>query len=228
MTTITPFITDIIIVAVLLFSAIIAFVRGFVKEVLTIFSLVGAALGAFLWGPELSPMMKNMTESLAEGDKNLVWGLIPHEIFVMVLSYGLVFVLVFIVFSVLSHFIGKAVQGVGLGAVDRTLGFVFGIARGLIILALINVPVMALLGNSDRPAWLKDAKTMILVDKTSHAIMELDPSSLVGKEDKKVIRIEKSEDELKIKTEPNRPQETGSGYTETERDTLDSLIEQVE
>lgn len=225
MKAITPLITDIIIVVILLFSAIIAFMRGFVKEVLTIFSLVGASFAAFLWGNSLSPTVKEMTLSMAEGEKNLVWGLIPHEIFVMVVAYGLIFILVFIAFSVLSHFIGKAVQGVGLGALDRTLGFAFGVIRGLIILALINVPVMALLGTSDKPEWLKDAKTMILVDKTSAAIMELDPSGLIGEKEKKTIHIERTEEEMKIKTDPAPSKD---GYTDTQRDKLDQLIEQVE
>lgn len=217
----TPFITDLIILALLFVSALIAFFRGFIKEVLTIVSLFGAIGGTYLWGASLIEFFQNWGKGIADSENNVIWGLIPLDIFAPIASYGSVFIILFAVLSILSHFIGKSAQNVGLGSVDRTLGFAFGLARGILILGLINIAVLALLPKEEQPIWLKDARTMIIIDRTSETLMALKPEE---------AEIKTKDIEKTITDEINHVKEKASdlGYDEKDRDQLEKLLEQVE
>lgn len=228
----TPLITDIIILVVLFLSAIIAFMRGFIKEVLTIFSLIGATAAAYIWGPNASPFFTDWGVSLAGGKNERVWGMIPPEIFGMILGYGSIFLSLFIILTILSHFIGKTAQDMGLGSVDRTLGFAFGLGRGILILALINIPLMAMMSKAEQPEWLREAKSMILINNTSQWIVSLNPD--VSSEDadentKESLEALKQETQATInKATIDKAKEKGEGYTDQARDELKDLINQVD
>ena len=219
----TPIITDCIIIVILLISGIFAFMRGFIKEVLTIFSLLGSAAGSYIWGPKVTPFFTGVGIDLAGGKGERIWGMVPPEIFGLVAGYGIVFVGLFLALSILSHFIGKMAEDIGLGSVDRSLGFVFGLARGIFILALLNIPVMSLIEKNEQPQWLSSAKMMTLIDKTSTLIINSqtspDPDQLEAlKEKMDTVKKKQEEVEKVIK----------QGYELQERNNLNDLIEQVE
>lgn len=219
----TPIITDCIIVLLLLISGIFAFMRGFIKEVLTIFSLLGSAAGSYIWGPKTIPFFTGIGIDLAGGKTERIWGMIPPEIFGLVIGYGSVFIGLFLALSILSHFIGKMAEDMGLGSVDRTLGFVFGLARGIFILALLNIPVVSLIQKNEQPKWLSEAKMMTLVDRTSTLIInaQTSPDSEQLEELKKKMDGAKKEQEKLEKA-------VKEGYNLQERQNLEDLIEQVE
>lgn len=230
----TPLMTDIILLSILFISAVIAFVRGFIKEVLTIFSLLGAGAAAYIWGGATSPFFENWGEGLA-GESGRIWGMIPPEIFGVVLGYGAIFLALFILFSIMSHFIGKMVQDMGLGSVDRTLGFAFGLGRGLLILALINIPILGLIPKAEQSTWLKDAKIMTLINQTSEWVLSLNPSD--DDEPKETVLEAKDLTDIKNSIEAIKERakmtgdtvlEEGVGYQEKARDSLDDLINNVE
>jgi membrane protein required for colicin V production len=115
---------DLVVLGVVVVSAVLALMRGFVREVLGIGAWVGAAIVA-LWGaPGLEPRVRAFT-----GDVD----------FAAPLTYVLVFIVALVLLSVVAGLIGGVVRGSALGGVDRTLGIVFGIVRGaaLVIVAYI-------------------------------------------------------------------------------------------
>lgn len=213
----TPLITDIIILALLFLSAIIAFMRGFIKEVLTIFSLLGALAAAYIWGGSAAPVFEKWGVSLAGGKDEAIWGMISPSLFGTILGYASIFVGLFIVLTLLSHYIGKIAQDMGLGSVDRTLGFVFGLARGIFILALLNIPILLLIDKQDRPDWLAEARTMPVINYSSKAILAM--KNEPADPPKAIRKIEGPEDT----TGRDKP-----GYEQDNREALDQLIEKVD
>ncbi len=116
---------DIIILVVIAASAVLAFMRGLVREVMGIGAWVGAAIIAIWGGPDLEPRM-------------LAWTGKPD--WSAPLAYAAVFVGALILLSVVAGMIGGVVRGSMLGGIDRTLGVVFGLARGA---ALVMVAYIA-------------------------------------------------------------------------------------
>src|ERR1700749_3762484 len=98
---------DIVVIAVVALSALIAFLRGFVREVLTIGSWLGASLVTLYGFPLLEAKIEQMISSKLAAD--IVCGVV-------------LFLVSLIVFSIISHMIARFVRGSALTAVDRSLG----------------------------------------------------------------------------------------------------------
>ncbi len=117
---------DGVLLAVMAVSAILAFFRGLVREVLGIGAWAGALLAAFY-----EYTHKQLTAEIA-----------PHvdpPWLAEALGAGAVFLVVLIVLMVIIHWIANQVQGSMLGGVDRTLGIGFGLARGAILAVLTYI-----------------------------------------------------------------------------------------
>ncbi len=111
---------DAAIIAVIVVSALLAFMRGFVREVLGIGAWIGAAAAALWGGPLVLPKFQQWIT-----DPNIAY---PA-------AYAVVFIAALIVLSVIAGMIGGLVRGSLLGGLDRTLGVVFGLARGAVLIA---------------------------------------------------------------------------------------------
>ncbi len=135
---------DIGVIGVIAFSAILALMRGLVSEVLSVGGWVGATLATLYAFPRLQPYMRAHVEPAMLADGMAVVG---------------VFVLSLVIFSVIAHEISRGVRGSALSAVDRSLGLVFGAARGALLVCLAWMLVVWLVPVPDQPQWLHDAKT---------------------------------------------------------------------
>jgi len=135
---------DIGVVAVIVLSAIFAFARGFVREALSIVAWVGAAFitlrGFGAAFAIVDPIVKNPLLSQ------------------LVAGFGL-FVISLIVLTILTSIAARYVRTSALSAVDRTLGFIFGVARGVLIVSLAYLLLDAAVAREDRPAWVQQAKS---------------------------------------------------------------------
>lgn len=169
-------IVDGIVIAVLLMSAVIAFLRGFIREVLTILGVGGGLAAAYFGGPILSVYVQGMlgVEENAETPQRL-FGIIPYEFLADIIAYGLLFVIVVIVLSLLSHALAEGAKSVGLGAIDRTLGVFFGILRGVLLLGLMYLPVYIFVDDDTKAQWIGDSRTRVYLDQTAQAMASLMP-----------------------------------------------------
>jgi len=152
-------ILDLVVIGVLLLSALVAFWRGFVREVLTIISLLGAAIATYLYGPKMVPIAQGWIVDPEAKDPQVLFGLIPYEMIGTALGFGLVFVVVLAALTLASHFFSRAVHYVGLGPVDRSLGVVFGLVRGVVILGLLSVVLNFAVAEDKRTEYFADSKT---------------------------------------------------------------------
>ena len=110
---------DLIVLLVVAFSAMMGFMRGAVREILGLGAWIGAGVTAFVFFPIVQPLMRK-----AVGNPDLADPI----------AFGGVFLVVLILLSVIARLMGKAVRQAGLGGLDRTLGLVFGLARGAAII----------------------------------------------------------------------------------------------
>lgn len=226
-------IIDIVVGVVVLASALISFMRGLIREVLTITGVVGGILAAVFVGPTLVPTVRDWF-GVTEGSEEMLFELIPMEIVADATTYGVIFIAVVIVLSVASHFISGAAKAVGLGPVDRTLGVAFGIARALVLLGLLYLPFHLMMDQEKKDEIFADSKTHYFIEKTSAVMAEYLPES----EDVESDLKEEAGDMFKKKleqqdllggkkddapAEEKKPEE-GPGYNDAEREKLDKLF----
>ncbi len=137
---------DIVLLVVLALSAIIAFFRGLVAEVLGVAAWVGAISLAFLTQPQSVGFVQPYVEPrwLAE-----------------VLAVGGVFLVTLVILKLLIAWIAGHIQRSMLGGVDRTLGILFGLARGAFLAVLAYVVGGLFVPTADRwPDAVKDARAL--------------------------------------------------------------------
>ena len=136
---------DLLVLAILGVSALLGLSRGLVREMLGLGSWVLAGYLAFRFGPEVQPMMRQ-----AVGDPDLAD---PA-------AYVLVFVVVLIGLSLLANLVGRIVRVSALGGLDRTLGLVFGLGRGALLLVAAYIPLALMLPPNRWPEPVLRARTL--------------------------------------------------------------------
>ncbi len=230
---------DIFVAIVVFVSALIAFLRGFIREVLTILSIVGSSVASFIGGPLLVPVMRGWLGVVeGEEDPEKLMGIVPYPFLADALAYGVIFILVMIILSVVSHFLAEFVKNIGLGALDRTLGVVFGLGRAVIVLGLIYLPFFYLAGDSNKKEWFANSRTHVYLEASSGWISGFLPKGTEeavedGAETAdKAFDVHKKFEELGVLD--RKDAETGDeavpapkddGYDHNFREQMDSLIE---
>lgn len=168
---------DIVVFAVLVISAAISFMRGFIRETLTILGVVGGMGSAYFGGPVLNPFMRGWLGVVEGEDPKRLFDIIPYTLVADLASYGVIFITVVIVLSLISHALAETVRSVGLGSLDRTLGVFFGLARGVLLLGLLYLPFHLLFSDEQKEQYFADSKTIFYLEQTSAAISSLLPDS---------------------------------------------------
>lgn len=251
-------ILDGIVFVAIIISAIIAFLRGFIRELLTIVGVVGGLAASYFWGPVLVPITRGWL-GVPEGkvpekegeEAAKLFDIIPMTIVADVLAYGMVFLVVVILLSIASHMLSGWAKAIGLGPVDRTLGVVFGIARAVLLLSLLYLPVYLLTGKEERDGWFKGSHTRLYIEGGAKKIAEFLPEGAnkdlektTDEAGQKMNETRKKLEEMKVlesagdkidalkgdagKEAAPTPQGNGEGYRPEDRQTMDQLIESNE
>jgi membrane protein required for colicin V production len=232
-------VVDLLVVLILLISAGVSFFRGFIREVLTIFGVIGGLLAALFFGGMVQPLTDGWF-GVGEGkDAGKLFDLIPFSIVADVTAYGGIFLSVFIILQLISHFLSSAVQALGLGPVDRTLGVFFGIARGVLLLAILYLPFHLILPDEQKETWFKNSKTFFYVESLSGMLAGYLPESEDKKDEKsatgdareKLKSLDVLDDGEKDSPAPEKEDENSgmdkpeNGYDQRMRESLEGLIE---
>jgi len=135
---------DIIVLSVMLISGLLAMVRGFLREVFSILSWVAAAGVTVYFYKKALP---------------LVQGYIPDEKIALGVTIALLFLGTLLIVSIVSARISDLVLDSRIGPLDRTLGFLFGLARGLLVMVVAMLFFNWLVPEDKQPPWVADAKS---------------------------------------------------------------------
>ncbi|GAB4386873.1 CvpA family protein [Albidovulum sp.] len=121
-------IVDAVVAAIILISGILAYSRGLVREILAIAGWVAAAIAAFVFAPQAEPLLSQVPvlDKFLAGSCKLS----------MITAFATVFALALIVMAIFTPVFSSAVQRSAIGGVDQGLGFLFGVLRGLILVAI--------------------------------------------------------------------------------------------
>lgn len=134
---------DWLIVGVVVMSALISLIRGFVKEALSLLSWTVAFFVSVAFHAQAMSLLENLVDKVYLRE---------------ILAYVLLFGATLLAGSLLTHFIAVVVKRSGLSGTDRLLGMVFGTARGLIVVLASVVLLPSLLTEIENDQWWKDSQ----------------------------------------------------------------------
>src|SRR3989454_12504485 len=173
-------ILDLVLLGVMLISGLLAMVRGFMREILSIAAWGAAALATLYSFSKLLPTAKTYFNNDTVASIVVVAG---------------VFVGTLIVVSVITVRISDMILDSRIGALDRTLGFLFGLARGLLIVVVAFLFFSWLVPERSQPEWIRGAKSRVVLQGTGDWLMSMLPEDLVATISKRLKKTKPEEDE---------------------------------
>ncbi len=120
-------VVDAVVAGLIVLSAILAYSRGFVREAMAIAGWVGAAVLAFVFAPTAQPLIKELpvVGEFLEGCELSI-----------IAAFAAVFAVGLVLASLFTPLFSSVVQRSALGGLDQALGFLFGVARGALLVAV--------------------------------------------------------------------------------------------
>ena len=215
---------DLAVVTVIVMSGVFAFARGFVKEALSIIAWVGAAFAALYGSAYLLPVAGRF---LPKGPVTAAVG-------------GIVlFLVVLILLSLLTSMVSRRVKQSGLSAVDRSLGLVFGLVRGVVLVCLGYLALSWALPPDERqqPAWMVHARTLPFLETGADRLRALVPAAYRERATAAVrntrpgaAQLEEAAGAIRALSKPRGPAEAerehGRVYSPDDQTELNRLIQQ--
>src|SRR5271167_285783 len=156
-----PSYLDLAVLGIVLISALLSMMRGFSREVLAIASWAAAAAAAYYFYPVVVPYLSPY---------------IHKEVIAQAVAAALVFFATLIVVSLLTVRLSDAILDSKIGALDRTLGFVFGVARGFLLAVVAFAIFNWLVSEKQQPEWVKNARTRPVLTETADRIVAMLPT----------------------------------------------------
>lgn len=157
------------VVVIILISAILAYSRGFTRELFALGGWIVAIVAGYYLAPVLDPLMR---EAPLVGDF-----LSESCIISLIAAFTIVVALALLVLSIFTPLISNVVLHSVLGPIDRMLGFIFGVARGIVLIAIAFLIYTNFSGPGAWPA-LDNAATLVMVQETAAAIEQAVPEDV--------------------------------------------------
>jgi membrane protein required for colicin V production len=151
-------------------SAYLAWVRGLTRETLAIAGWVVAAFGAFFLAPFLEPLMAEIP---------ILGDFLRASCTLSILAaFAVAFALILVVLSVVTPLVSGWIQESALGPIDRGLGFLFGVARGLALVAVLFLLYDLLIPLEARVEAVDASASVGLIDELAETIRSAAPTEL--------------------------------------------------
>lgn len=158
---------DIGVLVVIGLSALLALGRGLIKEILSLFGWVGAAIVTYLIYFRVPAVREFAHKQIAE------------QLFADIAAAVVVFVVALIVLGIINHFVVSRIPTGFLGPLDKSLGLVFGLARGVLVVAIAHIMLVYVL--PDRSAWppvIQEARSEPYAARAAEYLTGLIPANL--------------------------------------------------
>jgi membrane protein required for colicin V production len=155
---------DFCVVGVIILSGLFAFARGFVRECLSIASWLAATAAALAALPYLRPFAERF---------------VPRGAIADAVAAGVAFLVTLVVLSIVAGMVSRRVKHSSLSALDRTLGLVFGLVRGVIVVSVGFVALsFALPASGAQPQWVAQSRTAPLFANLAKELGRYVPDSI--------------------------------------------------
>jgi membrane protein required for colicin V production len=204
---------DLILLGVMLISALLAMVRGFMREILSIAAWAAAAVATLYFFPRLLPVAKSYFNN-----DYVAMGAVIAGVFLGTL----------LVVSIITVRVSDMILDSRIGALDRTLGFLFGLGRGLIIVVVAFLFFDWLVPTKSQPEWVRGAKSKLVLQSTGEWLKSLlpdDPESTILRRLKRPKEEEEGGSDQRSGLGGPSGQSETVGYGKAERTGMQQLIE---
>lgn len=165
-------IVDGVALLIVLISALLAFSRGFVREVMSILGWVAAAVVAFTFAPKVEPMVREIP---------ILKDLIGTSCELSILAaFAAVFAVALIVVSIFTPLFSGFVSRSALGPMDQGLGFLFGVARGVLLIAVALIVYDIAIGTGEGFTEVENSRSAVLLKDFKTALEAQIPEDAPG------------------------------------------------
>tara|TARA_B100000686_G_scaffold72987_1_gene78708 strand:+ start:448 stop:1113 length:666 start_codon:yes stop_codon:yes gene_type:complete len=155
-------ITDIIFLLILIVSFFIGYSRGFIKESL-------ALLGWILSGWIAINYHSLLTIHIRQ--------LINPQIIADAISFGVIFLSVVILTTLITHILSNNIKNSLLGPLDKLLGIIFSIIRSILIISIISIGLQQTIWKDKSiPEWIKNTYSYSIIDPINKLIIKFIPN----------------------------------------------------
>jgi len=164
-------IIDGVVALVIVVSALLAYSRGIVRESLAILGWIVAAVLAFIFAPQAQPLVKEipgLDKLLADSCELSMIG-----------AFAAVFAVTLVVASLFTPLFSSLVQRSALGGIDQGLGFLFGVLRGILLVAVAFFLYETVITSQDIQ-MIDDSRSHRVFSRFTGSIEERDPEQALG------------------------------------------------
>ena len=201
---------DFILLGIMLISGLLALARGFTREVLSLVAWGAAAVAAY---------MAIKQPSLVEFAKTNV-PYLDKEILAQIAVGAAAFLVVLIIVSIISVKISDYVVDSSAGSFDRTLGFIFGVARGFVFVVIAYLFYGWLQPFDKQQTWVKNAYSLPMIKSAGEGLLSFMPPDIA--ETLSATALQRNEAPAAGEAPAEAPE---SGYQSNESQSLENLIE---
>ena len=153
---------DIILVGIMLVSGLLALMRGFTREVLSLVAWGAAGVAAL--GAAFNPELKRFAGQYLQ----------PELVAAIAVGAG-AFLLVLIIMSLISVKLADLVLDSAAGPFDRTIGFFYGLARGFLLVVVVYLFYIWWIPREDHFSWVRNAKSLPVIEQASQVVISFLP-----------------------------------------------------
>lgn len=209
---------DLIFFVVVILSSLMAYFHGLTYEFFSVLAWIGASF-ATLYGLDYAqPLVIDMIG----GSKGWLSATIAAAV---------IFVVSFILLSVISHSMSKVVKGSDFKAIDRSLGVLFGILRGLLLMGVFYlIYIWTYPKTEDQAPWIKKTRMLGVIKLSAKVVRDVLPNRF-AKEFKDELFLDEKTDAYQKLVKPDAKATTKEvkndgphGYKESERRELEKQI----
>ncbi|MBT54576.1 MAG: colicin V production CvpA [Mameliella sp.] len=164
-------IVDGVVGVIILLSALLAYSRGLVRETMAILGWVVAAVVAFLFADQVQPLVKEIPvigEFLADSCELAV-----------IASFAAIFTVALVVVSLFTPLFSSIIKRSALGGLDQALGFFFGVARGILLVAIAFFVYETVITAQDI-TMIDDSRSAAVFSQFTDRIEEQNPEQALG------------------------------------------------
>jgi membrane protein required for colicin V production len=200
---------DLILFGIMLISGLLALMRGFTREVLSLVAWGASAVAAYYAIKQQALL-------------DIAMPYVDKAILAQIAVGAIAFIITLIVVSLLSVKISDSVVDSAAGAFDRTLGFIYGLARGFVLVAIAYLFYGWLLPFDKQEDWVRNASSLPAIKYVGATLLEFMPPDIA--ETLSNTALMKNPDGTTAQPAPN-PAKPEPSYQSGETQGLDNLIE---
>ena len=163
-------VTDAVVLVIVLLSAGLAFSRGLTREVLAVGGWIVAALAAFYFAPLVEPLIRELP---------LVGSFLRSSCTLSALAaFVAMFALALMLLAIFTPLVSGVIRDSALGPIDKGLGFAFGAARGLLLVAVLYLLYDLVAPADQRLADIDNAQSVRLISDTAELLRANAPTEV--------------------------------------------------